>query len=386
MKSPNSLLDLIFLFLRLGCTAFGGPAVHIAMMREEVVNRRHWLDDGEFLDMLAVTNLIPGPNSTEMAIHIGMRRAGWPGFWAAICFIAPAVIIVTAIAAFYVQYGKLPVVTGLLAGLKPVLIAIVLQALIGLRTALKTRILVLIFILVCLGSFYKVDQILLLLIAGTLVSLNCCLTQRSLGLPAAAKLTAGASCFAALYLGLTKALSPASGTMEFSLCALFFYFAKIGSILYGSGYVLLAFLRSDLVDHYGWLTTAQLLDATAVGQFTPGPVFTTATFIGYLLAGLPGALLATLGIFAPAFIFVGLAAPLVKWMRASASCAAFLDGINSGALALMAMVLLELGQTALTSWLWVAVCAVAMICLMLRVNSTWLLLGGGILGMLIGAK
>jgi chromate transporter len=278
--STTSLGELARLFLKLGTIAFGGPAAHIAMMEEEVVRRRKWLSREKFLDLLSASNLIPGPNSTELAIHIGFERAGWPGLLVAgISFIMPAVIIVTAIAWAYVEYGKLPEIGFILYGVKPVIIAIVLQALWGLlKTAVKTKFLALIGVVVLILSFLGINELALLFGAGGLLALNEWLNQWR----KSAKTTHNSflPVIAALLQG-----APVNSIAGFSLWALFLFFLKVGSVLFGSGYVLLAFLRGDLVERWGWLTNAQLLDAIAVGQVTPGPVFTTATFIGYVLGG-----------------------------------------------------------------------------------------------------
>jgi len=376
-SNPGALRQLTLLFLKLGVTAFGGPVAHIAMMEDEVVRRRQWLTRDEFLDLLGATNVIPGPNSTELAIHIGHRRAGWPGLVVAgTCFILPAALIVTAIAWAYVEFGKLPGAQGLLYGIKPVIIAIVLQALWRLaRSALKSSLLAAMGVVAVAASFLGVNELVILFAGGLLVAA----IQSGLRLkpPAgAARLLA-----AAPLVPLPLAAAAPIVAAPFGLWPMFLFFLKIGSVLFGSGYVLLAFLRADLVDRWHWLTEAQLLDAIAVGQFTPGPVFTTATFIGYVLAGLPGAGIATIGIFLPAFVFVALSGPLVPRIRRSKFAGAFLDGVNVASLALMAVVTWQLGRVALTNWLTV-ILAVASAALLWRyqVNSVWLVLGGAIVG------
>ncbi|HKX60596.1 MAG TPA: chromate efflux transporter, partial [Verrucomicrobiae bacterium] len=301
-SNPGALRQLTLLFLKLGVTAFGGPVAHIAMMEDEVVRRRQWLTRDEFLDLLGATNLIPGPNSTELAIHIGHRRAGWPGLVVAgTCFILPAALIVTAIAWAYVEFGKLPGAQGLLYGMKPVIIAIVLQALWRLaRSAVKSRMLAAMGVAAIAASFLGVNELVILFAGGLLIAV----IQSGFRLkpPAGVARLLAAAPMVPLPLAAAVPLVAA----PFGLWPMFLFFLKIGSVLFGSGYVLLAFLRADLVDRWHWLTEAQLLDAIAVGQFTPGPVFTTATFIGYVLAGLPGAGIATIGIFLPAFVFVAL--------------------------------------------------------------------------------
>jgi chromate transporter len=299
-----TLRELALLFLRLGTTAFGGPAAHIAMMEDEVVRRRKWLTSEEFLDLLGATNLIPGPNSTEMAIHVGHRRGGWPGLLvASSCFIVPAALIVLAFAWCYMRYRSLPETDAVLYGVKPVIIAIVLQALWGLaRSAVKNRLLGVVGAAAVVASFFGVNEIALLFAAGALVAMVRG-ARRARGRPPALLLAAP---------GVPMGGAAAAAAASFSLGILFLTFLKIGAVLFGSGYVLLAFLRADLVHRLHWLTEGQLLDAVAVGQVTPGPVFTTATFIGYMLGGLPGAVVATVGIFLPAFVFVAASGPLLS--------------------------------------------------------------------------
>lgn len=378
---PTRLQDLgavAGLFLKLGTTAFGGPAAHIAMMEDEVVRRRQWLTHEEFLDLLGATNLIPGPNSTELAIHIGHRRAGWPGLIVGgACFILPAALIVTAIAWAYVRYGKLPEANALLYGVKPVIIVVVLQALWSLgRTAVKTKALAAMGILAVIACFLGVNELLILLGGGlAMITLSAAGSKRG-NLALLPLLASGPGASAAMATATATVVAP------FNLNLLFFFFLKVGAVLFGSGYVLLAFLRADLVERWGWLTESQLLDAIAVGQFTPGPVFTTATFIGYLLSGPAGALLATVGIFLPAFVFVALSAPFIPKLRASPAAGAFLDGVNVASLALMAVVTWQLGSTALMDWLTILLAIVsAVLLLRWRVNSAWLVLGGGLVGL-----
>jgi chromate transporter len=374
------LKELALLFLRLGTTAFGGPAAHIAMMEDEVVRRRGWLTRDEFLDLLGATNLIPGPNSTEMAIHIGHRRAGWPGLLVAgSCFILPAVFIVSAIAWGYARFGSLPEAGALLYGVKPTIIAVVLQALWGLaRSAVKTSGLAVVGVACIVASALGVNELLILLLAGAAVAMARGVLRWSKGAPPSALLPGLVPGGALIPLGATAA--------PFTLHGLFFFFLKVGSVLYGSGYVLLAFLRADLVERWGWLTEGQLLDAVAVGQVTPGPVFTTATFIGYVLGGPAGALVATVGIFLPAFIFVAVSGPLVPRLRRSQVAGAVLDGVNVASLALMAVVTWELGHAALLDALTVGLAvASALLLIRYRVNSAWLILGGALVGILVSA-
>lgn len=373
----GSLLELAGLFLRLGTTAFGGPAAHIAMMEDEVVRRRQWLTRDEFLDLLGATHLIPGPNSTEMAIHIGRRQAGWAGLLVAgACFILPAAVLVTVIAWSYVEFGSLPKAEGLLYGIKPAIIAVVLQALWGLgRTALKASSLALLAAVAAAASLLGGHELVILFGAGFLVAMGRSFFVRKPPVGTAPLLAVvPVMPWAAAVPGITAA--PAG------LGSMFLFFLKVGSVLFGSGYVLLAFLRADLVERWHWLTEGQLLDAIAVGQLTPGPVFTTATFIGYVLAGLPGASLATLGIFLPAFFFVAISGPLVPRLRRSPFARAFLDGVNAASLALMAAVTLQLARAALTDWLTIGLGLVSAVLLFrYRVNSAWLVLGGALVGL-----
>jgi chromate transporter len=368
----SPLGEIAALFLRLGFTAFGGPAAHIAIMHDELVARRRWLTDEQFLDLLGATNLIPGPNSTEMAIHIGYVRAGWLGLiLAGVCFLAPAVLIVMALAWLYVEFGTTPQLQWLLYGIKPVVIAIIAQALWTLGSkALKNRVLVIIGIAALALYFLRINEI-ALLFAGGLVFMLIANYQRLQNQNAA------------FLLPLTS-LALAQISVPFSLPLLFLNFLKIGSVLYGSGYVLLAFLRADFVLRLGWLTDQQLIDAIAIGQVTPGPVFTAATFIGYLLGGIPGALLATLGIFLPSFIFVAISNPLIPRIRNSAWMSSLLDGVNASSLGLMAAVTLQLASSSLVD-VYTAILAIVSVILLLRykLNSTWLIAGGALLGFVI---
>ncbi|MBI4278397.1 MAG: chromate efflux transporter [Armatimonadetes bacterium] len=380
----SRLGEVARLFLKLGCIGFGGPAAHIALMREEVVRRRGWLTDQEFLDLVGATNLIPGPNSTEMAIHIGYRRAGWRGLvLAGTCFIVPAMLIVLALAAVYVRYGTAPEATWVLYGVKPVIIAVVAQALWALgRTAVKGMPTGLTG-LVALGLyFYGVNEIALLLCGG--VAVMIAENARRLRRPGRATLSGVAP---GGLLGLATAAAggaaAVAGAASFNMTTLFLVFVKIGAVLYGSGYVLLAFLRGDFVERLGWLTDRALLDAIAIGQFTPGPVFTTATFIGYVLGRVPGAVVATVGIFLPAFVFVALSHPVVPRLRNSPWAGAALDGVNAASLALMAGVTWQLGRAAIVD-LPTAILAAGAILVLIRsrMNSAWLVMAGGLVGVI----
>ncbi len=381
-NSATSLGEIARLFLKLGTTAFGGPAAHIAMMEDEVVRRRQWLTREQFLDYLGATNLIPGPNSTELAIHIGHARAGWPGLLVAgIAFIVPAALIVTAAAWGYVRYGSLPQVEGLLYGVKPVVIAVVAQALWSLgRSAVKSGVLAIIGIAAILAASAGVHELLVLAATGVLTA-TIQLASRTLRRAAVPLLAAAFSGGTALAAGGSAAISTAASPV--ALWPLFLVFAKAGAVLFGSGYVLLAFLRADFVERLGWLTEPQLLDAVAIGQVTPGPVFTTATFIGYLLAGSTGAVVATVGIFLPAFVFVALSGPLVPRLRRSPLAGAILDGVNVASLALMTVVSWQLGWAALVDPLTLGLTFVSLVAFVhFRINSAWLIGAGAAIGWL----
>jgi chromate transporter len=373
-ERQQRLRELAAVFLRLGSIALGGPAAHIAMIDDEVVKQRRWMGREQLLDLIGVTNLLPGPNSTELAIHVGYERAGWAGLWVAgSCFILPAMGIVWLLAAIYVRYQALPQLEGLLYGIKPVIIAIILQALVKLgQKALKDRPTAIAALGVVVAYFFQINEILLLLVAGLAVMLIKNLRD---GGRAALLLPFTAS------LAQTGGPAPAAtwtGPIWLQLCL---FFLKIGSVLYGSGYVLLAFLQRDLVDRLGWLTSQELLDAIAIGQFTPGPVFTTATFVGYLVAGNAGAIAATLGIFLPAFLLVGLVNPWVPVLRRSRWFGGFLDGVNAASLGLMAAVLFTLGQTALVDGVTVVLAVLGAIAVFrLQINSAWIVLAGGLVG------
>ena len=374
-RQPGAVGEVTRLFLKLGLIAFGGPAAHIALMREEIVRRRRWVSDERFLDLLGMTNLIPGPNSTEMAIHLGYVRAGWPGLLlGGACFIVPAMLIVLALAWLYVRYGTLPAATAALYGITPVVIAIVLQAMWALgRTAVKGPLLAAVGVVVLALALAGGNELVLLLGGGVLV----------MALRAAWRARSVTALVAALGVPGVALGQVAAGATSASLGTLFFTFLKIGAVLYGSGYVLLAFLRSDFVDRLGWLTDRQLLDAVAVGQFTPGPVFTTATFVGYLVAGWAGALLATLAIFLPSFVFVALSHPLIPRIRGNRLTGYFLDGVNVAALGLMAAVTWQLGRAAIVDEFTVVLAlAAGGLLLGTRINSAWLVIGGAAAGLL----
>lgn len=359
----SSLGELARLFLKLGTIGFGGPAAHIALMEREVVHKRQWLTRDEFLDLVGATNLIPGPNSTELAIHIGRRRAGLPGLVVAgAAFILPAFFIVAVLGWVYQRYGSLPEAGALLRGIKPVMVVIVVQALFSLgRSAVKNVPLAVVGALAVAATLMRVvDEVTLLAIAG-------------IGAGLIAWVSRGRRTSGATMLSVTPV----------ALWPLFLVFAKAGSLLFGSGYVLLAFLQADLVERLGWMTRAELLDAIVAGQITPGPVFTTATFVGYHLAGWPGAVVATIGIFAPAFVFVALSAPIVPALRRSTVAGTILDAINVASLALMTSVTVLLARDAIHDVPTIAIAAVAALLLLrYRVEPTLLIVGGGLIGLL----
>ncbi|MBV6436057.1 MAG: chromate efflux transporter [Chloroflexi bacterium] len=374
-KPRESVREVALTFLRLGATAFGGPAAHIGIFRHELVERKQWLDDDQFLDLLGATNLIPGPNSTEMAIHLGYVRAGWIGLIAAgVCFIAPAFLMVLALAALYVHFGTTPTANALLYGIKPVIIAVVANAVyMLLPKAFKNRLLWLTGFAVVMLYFFGVDELALLFGAGAAyVLIRRWLETRTLALIA--------------FLPLPGLVPLAQTFIPISLGTLFLTFLKLGGLLYGSGYVLLAFLRGDFVDSYGWITSQQLLDAVAIGQFTPGPLSTTATFIGYLVADVPGAIVATAGIFLPSFVFVAISSPLIPRMRRSKLFSALLDGVNAAAVGLMASVTVELGIAAIVDPLTAGLAIGALVLLVrFKVNATIVILAGGLIGVIASA-
>jgi chromate transporter len=379
-----ALAELARVFLKLGVTAFGGPAAHVAMMEEEVVRRRAWLSREEFMDFVGATNLIPGPNSTELAIHIGLVRAGWPGLLVAgACFILPAAIIVGVIAAAYVRFGALPEANRLLYGVKPVVIAVVVQALWRLgRTAVKSVRLAAIGIASVIAVAFGANELIVLAVAGVVAAIAA--TSRTGGESTRSPVIVG-GLLSKLTGQATGASLGVGGAAAVGLWPLFAVFLKIGSVLFGSGYVLLAFLRTDLIERLHWISERQLLDAVAVGQVTPGPVFTTATFVGYLVAGAPGAAVATLGIFLPAFLFVAISGPLIPLIRRSPTAGAVLDGINVASLALMGVVTWVLLRAAIIDVPTAVIAGVSALVLMrYKANSAWLVLGGGIAGLLLG--
>jgi chromate transporter len=358
------------LFLRLGLTAFGGPAAHIALLHHEVVNRRGWIREREFAHLLAITNLIPGPNSTEMAIHLGLRTAGWSGFLiAGVCFILPAALIVGALADLYVRAGNTPDFSAVMRGIAPIVVALIVQATLAIgRTSLRSVTEACLAGAVAILSFAHVNELLLLLVSGVIaVGVGRLRTLLPIVMLAATPLDAQA---------VTVATVP--------LTSIGVFFLKIGSILFGSGYVLVAFLRADLVERFGWLTDRQLLDAIAIGQVTPGPLFTTATFIGYLLNGVPGAIVATIAIFLPGFFFVAATGRLLPAIDRSETAMRFVDGVVAASIGLMAAVAVALTPDALARPWQIGIFAAALALLVFsRINSVWLVLGAGLIGYLL---
>ncbi|WP_445628526.1 chromate efflux transporter [Nostoc sp. DSM 114167] len=393
-SAPSRLGELANLFFKLGVIGFGGPVAHIAMIEDEVVKRRQWLTREHFLDLLGATNLIPGPNSTEMAIHIGYIYAGWLGLIVSgVCFVLPAVLITGGFAGVYVAYGSLPQIAPLLYGIKPAVLAIIINALWGLaKKAVKTRqLLVIAFAVALLTLLFKLNEVIALLIGGLLgmVWLHSGDKHDKPGDKAnflIASLSTGATLKASAVLATSVAT--ASTVANVSLWQLGWFFLKVGSVLFGGGYLLVAFLQGGLVQEYGWLTQQQLLDAIAIGQFTPGPVLSTATFIGYVIAGIPGAIVATIGIFLPSFVFVAALNPLIPRLRASSWTRAFLDAVNVSAVALMVVTTLQLGAVTLTlpqapfvDFLGLAIAIVsAILAIHFRINAAWLVFGSAFIG------
>ena len=376
LRKMTDLFEVAGLFLRLGATAFGGPVAHIALMEQEVVIQRGWISRDEFLEMLDIVNPIPGPNPAEMAVLIGYRRAGWPGLLlGGLCFILPAVFIVSVIGWAYMKFGKLPPAEGMLYGIKPIIIAVLMQAIWNLgRAAIKTPLLGIVSAAATVLSCFSGNPLAVLLIAGMFMVLARATLRPLTTMTCLAPPLGAAS-------GLRLLLT--AGTMApFSLWPMFLFFFKVGAVMFGSGYVLLAFLHTDFVEHRQWLTDGQLLDAIAVGQFTPGPLLATATFIGYVLGGSHAAFVATVAIFLPAFMLVAISGPVVPRLRHSRTACAFFDGVNVASLALIMVVTWQLGSIVVVDWLTISLAVAALIWLLFyRVNSTWLILGGAAVGL-----
>jgi len=379
-KAPSGQIrEIALLFLRLGLVAFGGPPAHIAMMRQEIVRRKGWVDDERFVDLVGATNLIPGPNSTELAIHLGFERGRWRGLvTAGVCFILPAAIIVTALAWAYVTYGQTPAFTAVLYGVIPVTIAIIVHALFGLRRAVFKRPSLVVIALASFAAYLASVNELVILAAGAFGALFFSWVKK-VGENARNENRFNGIGLCFLATGSPLFTDPTAS----QLWQLFITMAKIGAVLYGSGYVLLAFLEADFVDRLGWITEQQLLDAISIGQVTPGPVFTTATFVGYLVAGLPGAFVATVAIFAPSFLFVALLTKVATFLRSREWTAVILDGLNAASIALMTAVTWRLGLISLIDPLTIVIALIALAILTLaRVNSAWLILAGALAGSL----
>ncbi|WBL37219.1 chromate efflux transporter [Tepidiforma flava] len=404
-KAPGRPGEVARYFFRLGCIAFGGPAAHVALMRRELVRERGWVSDQEFLDMLGVTNLIPGPNSTEMTMHLGHRRAGMAGLWlGGLLFLLPAVAIVTALAWAYVRYGTTPAGEGILLGAQPVVLALILHAAWSLTGAAFRGLESVIVIAAVTGlALLGVSEVALVLGAGIysagVTALVQALTRsarrrlpelpRAGGdwwrLPRQRKDAPGRHRRPRAWLpplAPGSALAAAGGAAGATTLGIFLGFLKIGAVLYGSGYVLVSFMRDEFVQRRGWLTEAQLLDAIAAGQVTPGPLFSSAAFAGYVMDGFAGALAAAAGIFLPSFLFVMLAAPLVPRLRRWRLSSAFLDGVNAAAWALIVVVGVQLAREVLTGWFaWSLFVAALAAAAATRINAAWLVLGGVALGL-----
>lgn len=373
MENKADIKDIAKLFLKLGVIGFGGPAAHIAMMQDEVVTKKKWLTEQKFLDLIGGTNLIPGPNSTEMAIHIGHEKGGWKGLIiAGLCFILPAVFITGIFAYLYKQYGQLPEVQPFVYGIKPAVIAIILGAIFPLaKKSLKTTELVIIGLLVLIGSFLNINEIYLMFGSGFFaLTLDYRRNNKQNNINS--------------YLPLTLLQFTNTTILSATNAKLFWIFLKIGAILYGSGYVLFAFLDTELVST-GLLSRQQLIDAIAVGQFTPGPVFSSVTFIGYQINGFTGAIISTIAIFLPSFVFVALLNPIVKKMRNSKFFSTFLDAVNVASIAIIVAVCFDMGKETITDWRTILIAVLSIIIAFgyKKLNSAIVVLGGSIIGYLL---
>lgn len=373
-SKAKNLKEVVILFFWMGLTAFGGPAAHVAIFHDQVVKRRKWIDEQRFLDLLSATQLIPGPNSTEMTIHLGFLHAGWPGLiLGGVSFILPSMLMVIGLAWVYRLYGSAPQVEWVLYAVKPVVIAIILKALWSLgKKAIKDNTTSLVAAAVVLLNILGVNNILLLIGSGIVLATAKWIFNKKNHLLIFFPITP--STISHTYQQLAQ---------EFNLSTLFFTFLKIGSVLYGSGYVLLAFLHSEFVENLGWLTSRQIIDAVAIGQVTPGPVSTTATFLGFVLGGVPGALLATLGMFLPSFILVAITNPLIPRMRESRWFSAFLDGVNAGSLGLMSVVAWQLASAAFVDIPAVILGHASLLLVVFtKINTTWIILAAILIGLI----
>ncbi|MEC3907072.1 chromate efflux transporter [Tamlana sp. 2201CG12-4] len=367
----NKIKEVFFLFFKLGCIAFGGPAAHISMMEKEVVTKRKWMTRQHFLDMVGATNLVPGPNSTQMTMHCGHVRAGWAGlFIGGLSFITPAVFFTLALAIIYTEYGEVPAIAPFFYGIKPAVIGIIFDASFKLgKKAFKSWHLIALGICIAVLSLLGIDEFILILVSGIIgmIWLNILSNKNH------------TSIFAPILL-LIKPIGIAA-----SNSSIFISFLKIALVLFGSGYVLIAYIDAELVENLGWLTKQQLLDAIAMGQFTPGPVLTTATFVGYQLNGISGALWASLGMFLPSFFLVGLLVKLIPWLRKSKMLSKFLDAVNAGAVGIMIAISLKLGYELAFDWRALVLMGIStFVAFKLRqVSSFWIIIGGGLLGYLL---
>ena len=368
-KPKSNIFEVFFLFLKLGTISFGGPAAHIALMEEEVVHRRKWVSREYFLDLLSVTNLVPGPNALEMAIHLGFCHGGWVGMLlGGLAFMSPAVVISLLLAVAYVQWGSLPAVEALFFGINPVIVAVVFFSAYRLgKTSFRKKPMMILGAACLIAALLEVNEVLILLGAGAVGLLLYCLPRMPEGFAAG------------LWLPILF-----EGDPPVKLTALFFFFLKVGALLFGSGMVLYAFIQQDVVARFGWLTGQQLIDAIAVGQMSPGPVSSSATFIGYLVAGLPGALVATLGIITPSFLIVSLLSKLLPVLQRSKAVQAFLSGVTAGAVALIVSVGISLLRTAVSDvWSLLIFLAACVLRLFAKVETIWLVLGGAVVGFVL---
>lgn len=370
-KKSHHIKEVFLLFLKLGCIAFGGPAAHISMMEEEVVTKRKWMSRQYFLDMVGATNLVPGPNSTQMTMHCGHVRAGWWGLWVAgIAFISPAVLFTLILAVIYGRYGEVPAIEPFFFGIKPAVIGIILNATYKLsKKAFKSWQLILLGILVTSLSMYGVDEFLLIVGTGLVGMAWMSLAQGRKNLTVFSP-----------FIMVVKPLAVGIGNTS-----IFLTFLKMAMVLFGSGYVLIAYLDAELVEKLGWLTKGQLLDAIAIGQFTPGPVLTTATFVGYQLNGISGALWASLGMFLPSFFLVGLLVKAIPLLRKSTMLSFFLDAVNAAAVGVMIAVTIKLGYDLALDWRAAVIMAlsIAASLLLKKISPFWIIVSGSILGYLL---
>ncbi|MBD0404697.1 chromate efflux transporter [Flammeovirga sp. EKP202] len=373
MNKSSKLLEVVFVMFRLGCIAFGGPAAHIAMLEKEIVEKRKWMSSEHFLDLIGATNLIPGPNSTEMTMHVGHERAGFLGLvFGGIAFIFPAVVITGILGWFYTEYGELPNVAPFIIGIKPAVLAIIMGAILKLgKKALKGVEIGILGVITFIASFLGVNEIVALLGTGLMGVFYFNVKHKE-------------STDKKAFLPLLLTSSPLNGIVGISTSTIFLTFLKVGAVLYGSGYVLFAYLDAELVGN-GWLSRQELMDAIAIGQFTPGPVLSTATFVGFQLGGVSGAIMATLGIFLPSFILVLILNPFISKLRNSKQVGYFLDAVNIASVAIMVKVLFEMTVTSLQDWqsITIALLSIVITFKFKKVNSMWIILGGSILGYLL---